>query len=79
MSKLNEYTRRITVTFETEDAAHELFAYLCTKWNGVEICGSQVVVTDWFNILEDIWYAICEVDIPDKVLSIQFQRITEGK
>jgi hypothetical protein len=77
MSKASEYTRKFTVTLETGAAAHELFAYLCTKWNGVEISEAKVTVTHSFNILEDIWYAICDVDVPDKVLSIQLQRITE--
>ena len=77
MNKASEYTRNITVTLETEDTAQELFAYLCAKWDGVEITGNQVKVTDWFNIVEDIWYAICDVDVPDKVLSIQLQKITK--
>lgn len=76
MSDANEYTRKITITLETEDAARALFAYLSTKWNGVKISRTQIIVTEWFNIVDDIWYAICDVDVPDKVLSIQFQRIT---
>lgn len=75
MTEVSEYTRKITVTIETEAAAHTLFAYLCAKWDGVELSGTKVIVTDWFNIVEDIWYAICDVDVPDKVLSIQFQKI----
>ena len=78
MSETSEYTRKITVTFETEDAAHELFAYLCAKWDGVEISENRVIVTDWINIVEDIWYAMCEVEVSDKCSLIQIQKITEA-
>lgn len=76
MNNVSEYTRKISVTLETKKAAHELFIYLRAKWNGVEISENRVIVTDNFTIIEDIWYAICDVDVPDKVLSMQLEKVT---
>jgi hypothetical protein len=80
MTQLSNSTRKIRITLETELAAQNLYDSLSERFQRVEIRGNQVVIVEYYwNLVEDIWYAICspEVNCPDRLLSIHLEKMVD--
>lgn len=75
---MSEYTRKITITFENRESANLLFQHLSVKWRDISLDDINVVVIDSWSIVENLWYAICDVDIPDALVSIKLERIEQS-